>query len=216
MIEDLRTTVSYLAPIRPLGYHWLMKLVLYTDRLTLIPLHMSDGDIAVELFTDPEVLRFTGGVLEEEEVHRELPKWIRRGGNGCIGVWCITSSDSGEKLGTGALLPMPVEEDDSGRCYLALTKALIQNRRTAADANVPKRLSTLHPCRSMYRHGRSSFLRSSDLVTTPACREKPDILPAVPLFRSSGSWTGNVCNVNTLRPACWPTAMRYVIECPNS
>jgi RimJ/RimL family protein N-acetyltransferase len=113
MIEDLRTTVSYLASIRPLGYHWLMKLVLYTDRLTLIPLHMSDVDIAVELFTDPEVLRFTGGVLEEEEVHRELPKWIRRGGNGCIGVWCITSSDSGEKLGTGALLPMPVEEDDT-------------------------------------------------------------------------------------------------------
>ena len=90
-----------------------MKLVLYTDRLTLIPFHMSDVDIAVELFTDPEVLRFTGGVMEEEEVRRELPNWIRRGGNGCIGIWCITSSDSGEKLGTGALLPMPVEEDDT-------------------------------------------------------------------------------------------------------
>ncbi|MCP5011760.1 MAG: GNAT family N-acetyltransferase, partial [Aestuariibacter sp.] len=74
---------------------------------------MSDLDIAVELFTDPEVLRFTGGVMEEEEVGREFPRWIRRGGNGCIGVWCVTKSDSGEKLGTGALLPMPVEEDDT-------------------------------------------------------------------------------------------------------
>jgi RimJ/RimL family protein N-acetyltransferase len=90
-----------------------MNPVLYTDRLTLTPFNMSDVDIAVELFTDPEVLRFTGGVMEEEEVRRELPKWIRRGGNGCIGVWCLTSNDSGEKLGTGALLPMPVEEDDT-------------------------------------------------------------------------------------------------------
>jgi len=90
-----------------------MNPVLYTDRLTLTPFNMSDVDIAVELFTDPEVLRFTGGVMEEEEVRRELPKWIRRGGNGCIGVWCLTCSDSGEKLGTGALLPMPVEEDDT-------------------------------------------------------------------------------------------------------
>ncbi len=90
-----------------------MNPVLYTDRLTLTPFDMSDLDIAVELFTDPEVLRFTGGVMEEEEVGREFPRWIRRGGNGCIGVWCVTKSDSGEKLGTGALLPMPVEEDDT-------------------------------------------------------------------------------------------------------
>jgi RimJ/RimL family protein N-acetyltransferase len=113
MIEGLRAIVSYLDSIRPLGYHYLMELVLHTVRLTLIPFRVSDVDIAVELFTDPEVLRFTGGVMEEEEVHRELPNWIRRGGNGCIGVWCITSSDTGEKLGTGALLPMPVEDDDT-------------------------------------------------------------------------------------------------------
>jgi RimJ/RimL family protein N-acetyltransferase len=91
----------------------MMNLALHTDRLTLLPLNMSDVDIAVELFTNPEVLRFTGGVMKQEEVHGELPNWIRRGGNGCIGVWCITCSDSGEKLGTGALLPMPVDEADT-------------------------------------------------------------------------------------------------------
>lgn len=90
-----------------------MKCVLYTERLTLIPFDEADADIAIEIFTDPEVLKFTGGVMEEEAVRRELPNWVRRGGNGCIGVWCITARNSGEKLGTGALLPMPVEKDDT-------------------------------------------------------------------------------------------------------
>ena len=51
--------------------------------------------------------------MQEDEIRRELPKWTRRGGNGCIGIWCMSESASGEKLGTGALLPMPVEEDDT-------------------------------------------------------------------------------------------------------
>ncbi len=86
-------------------------------------------------------------------------------------------------------------------------QAPFRYRRPAADANVPKRLSTLHPCRAMYRHRRSSFLRSSALADTPACREKPDTLAAVST-NSSGSLPGRVCRVYTLRPACGPTAMR--------
>jgi len=90
-----------------------MNLVLHSDRLTLIPFVEADVDIVIELFTDPEVLRFAGGVMTQEEIHKEIPKWTRRGGNGCIGIWCITDRKSGEKLGTCALLPMPVEEDDT-------------------------------------------------------------------------------------------------------
>ena len=96
-----------------MNHYLLMDLVLHTERMTLIPFDASDVDIAIEMFTDPEVLKFAGGVMDEEEVRRELPKWTRRGGNGCIGIWCITSKFSGEKLGTGALLPMPIEEDDT-------------------------------------------------------------------------------------------------------
>ena len=33
----------------------------------------------------------------------------RRGGNGCIGIWTIVRTEDGEKLGTVALLPMPVD-----------------------------------------------------------------------------------------------------------
>lgn len=90
-----------------------MNLVLHSDRLTLVPFDKEDVDIVTELFTDPRVLRFAGGVMKQEDIRREMPNWTRRGGNGCIGIWCIKDRDSGEKLGTGALLPMPVEEDDT-------------------------------------------------------------------------------------------------------
>ena len=90
-----------------------MDLTLYTKRLVLTPLSEADLDITIEMFTDPEVLRFAGGIIEETEIRSEMPKWVRRGGNGCIGIWCISDRQSGEKLGTAALLPMPIEEDDT-------------------------------------------------------------------------------------------------------
>ena len=88
-----------------------MNLVLHTERLTLLPYRVSDLDIAIEVFTDPEVLRFAGGAMSEEKIREELPLYVRRGGNGCIGVWCISDRETGEKLGTAALLPMPIEQD---------------------------------------------------------------------------------------------------------
>jgi RimJ/RimL family protein N-acetyltransferase len=89
-----------------------MDLVLHSDRLALVPFDEADLDIVIELFTDPRVLRFSG-VMKVADIRKEMPNWTRRGGNGCIGIWCITARESGEKLGTCALLPMPVEEDDT-------------------------------------------------------------------------------------------------------
>ena len=90
-----------------------MNLVLYSKRLTFTPLNASDVDLAMEMFTDAEVLKFAGGVMEEDEIRRDMSNWTKRGGNGCIGIWCISDQGSGEKLGSAALLPMPVEEDDT-------------------------------------------------------------------------------------------------------
>ena len=90
-----------------------MKLSLYTERLVLTPFGHADLDIALDLFTDPEVLRFAGGAVDDDEIRRDMPDWVRRGGNGCIGIWCISDRTSGEKYGTVALLPMPIEEDDT-------------------------------------------------------------------------------------------------------
>ena len=90
-----------------------MNLVLYSKRLTFTPFDALDVDLVIEMFTDAEVLKFAGGVMEEDEIRRDMSNWTKRGGNGCIGIWCISDQDSGEKLGSAALLPMPVEEDDT-------------------------------------------------------------------------------------------------------
>ena len=88
-----------------------MNLVLYSERLLLTPFDASDVEFSIELFADAEVRRYTGGAMAEDEIRREIPNWARRGGNGCIGIWYISHRDSGQKLGTVALLPMPVDDN---------------------------------------------------------------------------------------------------------
>ena len=90
-----------------------MNLILHTERLTLRPLVETDVDFVVELFTDPVVRRFTGGPQAAEKIRIEMPITTRRGGNGCIGVWCACDKETGEQLGTGALLPMPTERNET-------------------------------------------------------------------------------------------------------
>lgn len=90
-----------------------MNLVLHSERLTLTPFDDADVDIAIEMFTDPDVMAFAGGALEKEIILRYMANWTKRGGNGCIGIWCISDRISGEKFGSAALLPMPVEDDDT-------------------------------------------------------------------------------------------------------
>jgi len=89
-----------------------MKLELLSDRLILTPLELTDIDLAVELWTDPEVVRYICDVPTEAEVRREMPDTIKRGGNGGIGIWCIADRKTGEKLGSTYLLPMPTKDDD--------------------------------------------------------------------------------------------------------
>jgi ribosomal-protein-alanine N-acetyltransferase len=89
-----------------------MKLELLSDRLILTPLESADVELAVELWTDPEVVRFICDLPTEAEIRQEMPDAIKRGGNGCIGVWCIADRKTGEKLGSAYLLPMPTHGDD--------------------------------------------------------------------------------------------------------
>jgi RimJ/RimL family protein N-acetyltransferase len=76
-----------------------MKLDLPSDRLILTPLESSDVDLAVDLWTDPEVVRHICDVPTEEEIRQEMPDTIKRGGYGCIGIWCIADRRTGDKLG---------------------------------------------------------------------------------------------------------------------
>ena len=91
-----------------------MKLELLTERTKLTPLTITDIDIAVEMFTDPDVVKYIGGgVMSEDEIRQEMSTWTRRGGNGYIGIWCISNRETGEKYGDCYLLPIPIEEDDT-------------------------------------------------------------------------------------------------------
>ncbi len=90
-----------------------MNLVLHSDRLVLTPYSHDEAELAVAMFTDPEVMRYAGGPVSRDTILASMDNWTKRGGNGCIGIWCVKVRDSGEKLGSVALLPIPIEEKDT-------------------------------------------------------------------------------------------------------
>jgi len=90
-----------------------MSLDLLTDRLRLSPLVDSDIDLSLEMFTDPEVVEFVCDLMTDDEIRKEMSNWTKRGGNGCIGIWCISDCNSNEKYGSVFLLPMPIDDDDT-------------------------------------------------------------------------------------------------------
>jgi len=64
------------------------------------------------MFTDEQVMEYAGGTVAKEKVIEEMEMWTRRGGNGCIGVWCICDPTTGESFGSTALTPLPIDKDD--------------------------------------------------------------------------------------------------------
>ena len=90
-----------------------MNLDLHSQRLTLAPFTPADFDLSLEMFTDPAVVKYVGGVMSEPAIRRQLPNWAKRGGVGCIGIWTVFDRMTGKKYGSAALLPMPIEEDDT-------------------------------------------------------------------------------------------------------
>ena len=89
-----------------------MNLQLLSDRLVFTPLELADIDLVLDLWTDPEVVKYIEEVSTEAELRQEMPVVIKRGGNGAIGEWCVADRETGEKLGSAYLFPMPTEEDD--------------------------------------------------------------------------------------------------------
>ncbi|MCH8100067.1 MAG: GNAT family N-acetyltransferase [Proteobacteria bacterium] len=90
-----------------------MKLELQTERLLLTPFALTDLDLALEMWTDPEVAKYVGGVMTEAEIRQQMSDVTKRGGNGGIGIWCIADRRTGEKLGDSHLLPLPIDEEDT-------------------------------------------------------------------------------------------------------
>lgn len=90
------------------------NLVLETDRLILAPMTLKDIDIALELLCDARVMKYVTGHPETEaDVRADMPNAVRRGAGGRIGIWSATRKDTGQKIGDGVLLPVPIETDDT-------------------------------------------------------------------------------------------------------
>lgn len=89
------------------------RLVLETERLWLTPLTTEDLDIVQALLCDAEVMRYVADEpMSHAAVEEEMPLSTRRGGGGRIGIWCVTRKDTGERIGDGVLMPVPIEEEE--------------------------------------------------------------------------------------------------------
>jgi [ribosomal protein S5]-alanine N-acetyltransferase len=90
------------------------NLTLETQRLVLRPVEKDDVDVAIEMFTDPDVMTYIGGqAMTAAEVTEEMSSYTKRCAEGVIGIWSITLGESAEKLGSVFLLPLPIEDDDT-------------------------------------------------------------------------------------------------------
>lgn len=87
-------------------------LIFTTDRLLLRPLVEADVDMCLELYTNPDVMRYIRAPKTREKVIEEMPNICRRGCAGKLGVWCVENKLSGEKIGTSLLMPLPVDESE--------------------------------------------------------------------------------------------------------
>ena len=90
-----------------------MELELHSERLYLRPFDPSDLDLDIEMATDPDVMKFFGGAVTEEEITAEAINFTRRCGGGCIGVWTVIDRLTREKLGEVFLTPLPIDADDT-------------------------------------------------------------------------------------------------------
>ncbi len=91
-----------------------MDLCFESERLRFAPMGENDIDLAVALWSDPEVIKYVADrPYTREELIAEMPLVTRRGGGGCIGIWVLSDRSSGEKIGSVFLLPMPVDQDDT-------------------------------------------------------------------------------------------------------
>ena len=88
-----------------------MKLKLHSQRLILTPYTPDDVDLSLVMWSDPAVVKYAGEVMNESAIKKNIPNWTKRGGDGCIGIWTVSDRKTGEKYGSAALLPMPIEND---------------------------------------------------------------------------------------------------------
>jgi len=102
-----------------------MTLELHSQRLILTPYTPDDLDLSLLMWTDPAVVKYAGEIMSESAIRKNMPNWTKRGADGYIGIWTVSDRKTGEKYGSAALLPMPIEEDHTDYSLVVPGKAPI-------------------------------------------------------------------------------------------
>lgn len=63
-----------------------MNFVLTSERLLLMPLSATDVDIAIEMFTDPAVVKYVCKLMSEVEIRTKIPGTYLRRQDSAIGA----------------------------------------------------------------------------------------------------------------------------------
>ena len=90
-----------------------MKFVLETERLIMRPFCEDDLGLAIDLRTNPEVMKYIAEVSTPEVLASRIPVFCRRSEDGSMGMWSVALRSTGETIGTSILLPLPEEESDT-------------------------------------------------------------------------------------------------------
>ena len=91
---------------------------LMTPRLRLRPVAPDDHDAMCRVLGDPEVMRFSEGVLNAAQVRDWLTHWIALEDDArCLGMWAVEAHGSSEALGYGVLSRFP-ERCEAGEAEL--------------------------------------------------------------------------------------------------
>lgn len=82
--------------------------ILHTDRLLIRPLQESDLDLAIQMNTDPLVMKYLKPIQTREEVIDAMPRWLSLGeGTPDKGIWIMVEKATEVAFGCLALVDMP-------------------------------------------------------------------------------------------------------------
>ena len=87
--------------------------VLHTDRLLIRPMQESDLDLAIQMNTDPLVMKYLPPLQTREEVIDAMPRWLRLGeGVPHKGVWIMVEKATEITFGSLALVDIPKSDPE--------------------------------------------------------------------------------------------------------
>ncbi|WP_270180908.1 GNAT family N-acetyltransferase [Alkalihalobacillus sp. CinArs1] len=85
------------------------KIILTTDRLVLREMYREDVDHLLEMFQDPEVMKYYSGLKNREETRKWI-EWTRENyGKYGVGLWIVEGKSTGEFLGQCGLVLQKVD-----------------------------------------------------------------------------------------------------------